>query len=167
MFACFQIFGTIPVSVRLVKMVVSIGSISFTHSLRILAGMQSGPDALLGLHFFRSFLFILLVQLHVYRPCPGKVLLLVLEWLHLALRRFRRRCTVCLVCLPCLLHCWRGALCLSRGRCQLRPFVDLTARFFSLPLPFFLIPCDLDLRFLISKRENTSKSGILEMLPSW
>ena len=42
-----------------------------------------------------------------------------------------------------------------------------TARFFRLPLPFFLIPCDLDLRFRISKRENTSKSGILEMLPSW
>ena len=42
-----------------------------------------------------------------------------------------------------------------------------TARFFRLPFPFFLIPYDLDLRFRISKRENTSKSGILEMLPSW
>ena len=42
-----------------------------------------------------------------------------------------------------------------------------TARFFRLPFPFFLIPCDLDLRFQISKRENTSKSGILEILPSW
>ena len=32
-----------------------------------------------------------------------------------------------------------------------------TARFFRLPFPFFLIPCDLDLRFRISKRENMSK----------
>ena len=37
-------------------------------------------------------------------------------------------------------------------------YFDLfTARFFRLPLPFFLIPCDLDLRFRISKREDTSK----------
>ena len=42
-----------------------------------------------------------------------------------------------------------------------------TARVFRLPFPFFLIPCDIDLRFRISKRENVSKSGILEMLPSW
>ena len=30
----------------------------------------------------------------------------------------------------------------------------ITARFFLLPFPFFLIPCDLDLRFRISKRET-------------
>ena len=36
-----------------------------------------------------------------------------------------------------------------------------------LTFPFFLLPWDLDLRFRISKREKTSKSGILEMFPSW
>ena len=36
-----------------------------------------------------------------------------------------------------------------------------------LMLPFLRLPWDLLLRFLHSKTEKTSKSGILEMLPSW
>ena len=40
------------------------------------------------------------------------------------------------------------------------------AHLLRLSFPFRLLPCDLRLRFRISKRENTSKSGILEMFPS-
>ena len=38
---------------------------------------------------------------------------------------------------------------------------------FRSKLPFLHLPCDRLLRFLISKRENTLKSFILEMFPSW
>ena len=40
------------------------------------------------------------------------------------------------------------------------------AHLLRLSFPFCLLPRDLCLRLRISKRENTSKFGILEMLPS-
>ena len=46
-------------------------------------------------------------------------------------------------------------------------FKHFSAQILRLMLPFLRLPWDLLLRFLHSKTEKTSKSGILETLPSW